>query len=67
MCIWSGGWSRSSGTLETAVQREQFLSTNLGTANATGLVEPGGNAPGKLAMQFSYSLLYILNLSINVL
>lgn len=57
MCIWNGGWTRSSGTLEKTVQREQFLLTNLGTANAAGLMEPGGNAPGKLAMQLSYSLL----------
>lgn len=49
------GLDQSSGTLEMTVQREQFLSTNL--ENATGLVEPGGNAPGKLPTQFSYSLL----------
>lgn len=57
MCIWSGGWTRSSGTVDKAVQREEFLSANLGPANAAGLMELGGNAPGKLAMQFSYFLL----------
>lgn len=63
MCIWSGGWTRSSGTVDKAVQREEFLSANLGTANAAGLMELGGNAPRKLAMQFSYSLLSLESLN----
>lgn len=49
MCIWSGGWTRISSTLDMTVHREQQI--------ATGLVEPRGNAPGKLTMQFSNSLL----------
>lgn len=63
MSIWSRGWTKSSGTLEKTVQREQLLSTNLGTANAAGLMEPGGNAPEKLAMQFPYSLLSLESLN----
>lgn len=63
MSIWSRGWTKSSGTLEKIVQREQLLSTNLGTANAAGLMEPGGNAPEKLAMQFPYSLLSLESLN----
>lgn len=39
MSMWSRGWTKSSGTLEKTVQREQLLSTNLGTANAAGLME----------------------------
>lgn len=63
MSMWSRGWTKSSGTLEKTVQREQLLSTNLGTANAAGLMEPGGNAPEKLAMQFPYSLLSLESLN----
>lgn len=63
MWIWNEGWTRSSGILEKTVQGEQFLSTNLGTGNAADLVEPGGNAQGKLAMQLSYSLLCLESLN----
>lgn len=63
MCVWSGSWTRCSGTLEKTVQKEQFPSTNLATANAAGPVEPGGNAPEKLTMQFSYSLLCLESLN----
>lgn len=50
-------WGLDQELGHSGEDRAGFLSTNLGTANAAGLMEPGGNAPGKLAMQFSYSLL----------
>lgn len=45
MCVWrEGAGIGALCTLEKAVQREQFLSAKLETANATGLLQPGGNA-----------------------
>lgn len=60
MCTWSGGWTRSSGTLEKTVlcRRNSFFpqTWNSKYSRSYGSCTPG-NAPGKSAMQFSYSLL----------